>query len=186
MSLPTFLSIDRQIGEMKRQKHWWEKLLSQDITTIRTKLTKLILVNVLRIRLKRLTILGLIHFMTFSYTFPKIKVDLPYSISFLDFYKERYGLSIQDRKQPMLVHRTKRAAVQEEICIYLVPELCFMMGLSETLKNDFRVMKEIGENTRLQPNQRQANIEKFLVQLKGNPEAVQIWSSWYDMIFINH
>ena len=45
-------------------------------------------------------------------------------------------------------------------------------------------MKEIGENTRLQPNQRQANIEKFLVQLKGNPEAVQIWSSWYDMIFI--
>ena len=77
MSLPTFLSIDRQIGEMKRQKHWWEKLLSQDITTIRTKLTKLILVNVLRIRLKRLTILGLIYFMTFSYTFPKIKVDLP-------------------------------------------------------------------------------------------------------------
>ena len=47
-------------------------------------------------------------------------------------------------------------------------------------------MKEIGENTRLQPNQRQANIEKFLVQLKGNPEAVQIWSSWYDMTFINH
>ena len=47
-------------------------------------------------------------------------------------------------------------------------------------------MKEIGENTRLQPNQRQANIEKFLVQLKGNPEAVQIWASWYDMIFINH
>lgn len=100
------------------------------------------------------------------------------SISFLDFYKERYGLSIQDRKQPMLVHRTKRAAVEEEICIYLVPELCFMMGLTESLKSDFRVMKEIGDVTRLQPNQRQTNIEKFLLQLKGTPEALKIWSSW--------
>ena len=82
----------------------------------------------------------------------------------------------------MLVHRTKRTlgsgAATEEICIYLVPELCFMMGLTDSLKNDFRVMKEIAEHTRLKPNQRQSNIEKFLTQLNGNPEAIKIWSAW--------
>ena len=72
----------------------------------------------------------------------------------------------------MLVHRAKRAG--NELCICLVPELCYMIGLTDQLKNDFRVMKEIGEQTRLKPNLRQASIDKFIAQFKENQAAVKV------------
>ena len=53
-----------------------------------------------------------------------------------------------------------------------------MIGLTDQLKNDFRVMKEIGEHTRLKPNVRQASIDKFIAQFKENESAVKIWASW--------
>lgn len=53
-----------------------------------------------------------------------------------------------------------------------------MIGLTDQLKNDFRVMKEIGEHTRLKPNVRQASMDKFIAQFKENAEAIKIWASW--------
>ena len=59
---------------------------------------------------------------------------------------------IRDTKQPLLVSKIKRSEVPEgEIYICLVPELCFLTGLTEAQKNDFRVMKDVADYTRLKP-----------------------------------
>ena len=37
----------------------------------------------------------------------------------------------------------------------LIPELCNMTGLTDQMKADFRVMKDVAQFTRVTPNQRQ-------------------------------
>ena len=72
--------------------------------------------------------------------------------TYLEYYKNQYGIEIRDTKQPLLVNKIKRTDLPEgEISIRLVPELCFLTGLTEAQRNDFRVMKEVADHTRLKP-----------------------------------
>lgn len=51
-------------------------------------------------------------------------------ISYIDYYKSKYGINVTNRTQPMLVSRSKpkdRRAGEAEL-IYLVPELCRLTG----------------------------------------------------------
>ena len=77
--------------------------------------------------------------------------------SFVDYYRQRYNIDIKDKKQPMLVSRMKRKTREEEDVsktLYLVPELCKMTGLTDQMRSDFRVMKDVAQFTRVTPMQR--------------------------------
>ena len=39
--------------------------------------------------------------------------------------------------------------------IYLIPELCTLTGLTDQMKADFKVMKDVAQFTRVTPTQRQ-------------------------------
>ena len=73
--------------------------------------------------------------------------------TYLDYYKNQYGIEIRDTKQPLLIHTMKHSELPdgEEISICLVPELCLLTGLTESQRNDFRVMKDVADFTRLKP-----------------------------------
>ena len=78
--------------------------------------------------------------------------------SFMDYYKNQYNITIKDPKQPMLISRAKKKTHEEADVaklIALVPELCNMTGLTDQMKADFRVMKDVAQFTRVTPNQRQ-------------------------------
>ena len=78
--------------------------------------------------------------------------------SFIDYYREKYNLVIEEKKQPMLVSRAKRKTREEEDIaktIFLVPELCNMTGLTDQMKSNFKVMKDVAQFTRVTPMQRQ-------------------------------
>ena len=78
--------------------------------------------------------------------------------SFKDYYKTHYNLDIKDLKQPLLVSRAKRKTKEEEDVaktIALVPELCNLTGLTDQMKSDFKVMKDVAQFTRVTPMQRQ-------------------------------
>lgn len=54
------------------------------------------------------------------------------SISYIQYYRERYNLKISDDGQPMLVSRAKQRELRAGMAeiIYLVPELCRMTGIT--------------------------------------------------------
>lgn len=60
-------------------------------------------------------------------------------ISFKDYFKQQYSISIKDHNQPMLM--CKDAKTNKDI--YLVPELCEMTGLTDAHRADFRLMKDL-------------------------------------------
>lgn len=71
-------------------------------------------------------------------------------ISFIQYFKDKYGKNITDKRQPLLI--SKKNKTNENI--YLIPELCFMTGLSDDILKDFKQMKEITKITLGHPSKK--------------------------------
>lgn len=86
-----------------------------------------------------------------------------------EYYVKKYKTRpFQYKNQFLLVNKTKRKEVGpngEEMTrvetIKLVPELMLPTGLTDDMRKDFRVMKDIGQHTILRPDKRFPLIEKF-------------------------
>jgi aubergine-like protein len=101
-----------------------------------------------------------------------VNVLLFFQVSFLRYYKEHHQMDILDVTQPMLLSRVKPRRgdlIQEDKLIALVPELCYITGLTDEERNNFAVMKDLGEHTRLTPNQRKVSLEGFINEINGEP-----------------
>lgn len=59
--------------------------------------------------------------------------------------RTQYGLSIKDGQQPLLISRPKQrdraTGENREMLLCLVPELAYMTGLTDDMRQNFRVMK---------------------------------------------
>ena len=62
--------------------------------------------------------------------------------------------------------------------IYLVPELCFMTGLSEEQRANFQLMKALGDYTRQDPKRRTESLMKFSNRINTNPEIQKELAAW--------
>lgn len=62
-------------------------------------------------------------------------------MTFAEYYKKRYGILIKDEKQPLLVSFQKQINQPKDtppMEIRLVPELCFLAGMTDAQRQDFR------------------------------------------------
>lgn len=103
-------------------------------------------------------------------------------ISYMDYYKKQHNLQISDPNQPLLLNRKSIRVtgslekVDRFIC--LVPELCHMTGLTDEMRSDFKVMKDVAQYTRVTPNQRMNALRKYLNNVKSSEKAQQILKDW--------
>lgn len=107
------------------------------------------------------------------------------SISYLDYYRNKYKIKIHSETQPMLVTRAKqreRRADQPDM-VYLVPELCRATGLTDNMRSNFNLMNELAKHTRISAKLR---IDKLLMfnrrlrQEKGVVQELQDWNMKLD------
>lgn len=49
----------------------------------------------------------------------------------------------------------------------LVPELCYLTGLTDEMRSDFKVMKDVATYTRVSPNQRQLALNTFIDSIRS-------------------
>uniref|UniRef100_A0A1I8JVL5 Uncharacterized protein n=1 Tax=Anopheles quadriannulatus TaxID=34691 RepID=A0A1I8JVL5_ANOQN len=103
-------------------------------------------------------------------------------ISYVEYYKEQYGLEIKDHQQPLLLNRSERRVVgktePEEMIVCLVPEICFLTGLTDEMRNDHKVMRDIATYTRITPNQRLVAMRQFCENVNKNEAARKLLASW--------
>merc|ERR1711970_991164 len=101
-------------------------------------------------------------------------------ISYMKYYADKYNKSIRDPKQPLIVSmpkvRDQRGGVTGPI--YLIPELCFMTGLSDEQRANFTLMKSMGEYTRQGPDVRAQTLTKFAERLTSKKEIVDELQAW--------
>ena len=122
-------------------------------------------------------------------------------MTYVDYYKNQYGIQINDMKQPLLLSTPEKTSKSEENVLKtlaLIPELCMLTGMSEAMRADFRVgpqeletetfihsllflfqiMKEVGNFTRSTPQARVDGMRSFMKRIEENAEAKKILSDW--------
>lgn len=101
-------------------------------------------------------------------------------ISYIDYYKQAWTITITDPKQPMLISRPKKRDMKRGMTgpIVLVPEVCIMTGLSEETRGNFQIMKEIATHTRVGPEQRAESLKKFMNRILSNAAIQEEMRGW--------
>uniref|UniRef100_A0A8D0HC09 Piwi like RNA-mediated silencing 2 n=1 Tax=Sphenodon punctatus TaxID=8508 RepID=A0A8D0HC09_SPHPU len=101
-------------------------------------------------------------------------------IAFIDYYRKNYGITIRELEQPLLIHRLKErqnpSGKRNEIL--LLPELSFMTGIPETMKKDFRAMKDLTQQINLSPKQHHISLGHLLNRIENNESASNEMSRW--------
>jgi len=99
-------------------------------------------------------------------------------VSYIEYYKTRYNITIRNETQPLLVSRpTSKKSLSDEP-IYLIPELCGMTGLSESMRSNYNLMKDVSAVTRVNPDRRVQSILQFRSRLYGNEKIRNELDSW--------
>jgi len=109
-------------------------------------------------------------------------------IRFCDYYLKRWGDNgkITDLSQPLIVSIPKEKGPdgRTKPPIQLVPELCFMTGLSEEQRSDFNMMRDLGVYTRLDPANKAKSLLGFAKRLNETPDITDVLRKW-DLKFGN-
>ncbi|XP_008948123.1 PREDICTED: piwi-like protein 1 isoform X1 [Merops nubicus] len=100
-------------------------------------------------------------------------------ISYVDYYKKQYNQEITDLNQPVLISQSKRRRGSVmTVPVVLIPELCFLTGLTEKMRNDCNMMKDLAVHTRLPPEQRQREVGKLIDYIQKDDSVQKELQDW--------
>ncbi|XP_065548859.1 piwi-like protein 1 isoform X2 [Lathamus discolor] len=100
-------------------------------------------------------------------------------ITYIDYYKRQYNQEITDLNQPVLVSQCRRkGGNMMPGPVVLIPELCFLTGLTEKMRNDFNMMKDLAFHTRLPPEQRQREIGRLVEYIRKDDNVQKELRDW--------
>lgn len=103
-------------------------------------------------------------------------------MTYEDYYKEAYGLSVRNNKQPLLkvVGRYRREInkegklVETPEYIYLLPEFVSPTGMTDEQRANHQTMKAISPYTKLTPNERIKDSGKIIDTLNHADSILEI------------
>ncbi|RWS20791.1 piwi-like protein 2, partial [Leptotrombidium deliense] len=99
-------------------------------------------------------------------------------VTYLDYFKRHWNIEIRDPNQPMLVHQPRKKGQPDGSMICLVPELSFMTGLTDDIRSDFRVMRDLAQHTRIKPAVRNQKLIEFVRNVNTNEESRKTLEDW--------
>ncbi|NWU61322.1 PIWL1 protein, partial [Pterocles burchelli] len=100
-------------------------------------------------------------------------------IRYVDYYRKQYNQEITDLNQPVLISQSKMKRGGTVLGpVVLIPELCFLTGLTEKMRNDFNMMKDLSTHTRLPPEQRQREIRKLIDYIRKDDNVQKELRDW--------
>lgn len=70
----------------------------------------------------------------------------------------------------------QKEKVERVFC--LIPELCYVTGLTDEMRSQFTIMKDLAVYTKLSPHQRLSSYQKYIENINKNPKALQKLLNW--------
>ncbi|XP_014208216.1 piwi-like protein Siwi [Copidosoma floridanum] len=106
-------------------------------------------------------------------------------IQYAEYYKERYNIEVKDRKQPLLVSRSSARDIRAGLAefVYLIPEFCYSTGITDEMRQNFNLMRELIAQTRISPDVRVERLMSFHKRLNSKPaikDDLQRWNLQLD------
>ncbi|XP_063276175.1 piwi-like protein 2 [Prinia subflava] len=107
-------------------------------------------------------------------------------MTFMEYYRKNYGVTIRELDQPLLVHKPKEKLMphggRQLDLVLLVPELSFLTGMSDLRKNS-RMLKEVMREMVQSPQQHYQRLTGLLRRIRDSPDAsreLQLWGLCLD------
>ena len=92
--------------------------------------------------------------------------------SFKSYYTTKWGKAIMHDDQPLLKSKLKMNE-----CL-LIPEFCVMTGLTDEIRSDFNIMKDMANATKKEPQMRLTESAGLIKALKDNPKSNEEINNW--------
>ena len=112
--------------------------------------------------------------------------------TYMEYYETRYNIKISDRNQPLLVVRPREREKHQGVIqnIYLIPETCQMTGLSDAMRANFGLMKDLSQHLHMAPAKRVDAVNGFMRRLRNSPEVHTLcicsiyffFNFWYEIV----
>ncbi|GAB0086881.1 hypothetical protein DMENIID0001_010870 [Sergentomyia squamirostris] len=100
--------------------------------------------------------------------------------TFVQYFRDRYNCHIRDVCQPLLVSRAKSKDVRAgrpEI-LNLIPELCRLTGLTEDMRSNFKLMRDLAQHTRVRPDMRVKRFLELNRRIQHEERARDVLTKW--------
>lgn len=94
------------------------------------------------------------------------------SMTFKEYYQNRWGKAITVDDQPLLFIK------EREKELYLLPEFCVLTGLTDEIRADFNIMKDLANATKKEPHARLEECSKLITKIKSDPRTRGELASW--------
>jgi len=101
--------------------------------------------------------------------------------SYAEYYAKKYNRSLNEPRQPLLIHRKKKDGVP----IHLMPELCVLTGQSNEMRQNFQLQKDLNRIIKPNPQKRLEESRNLLELLCKNPTTSEIMKKWAINIDLN-
>ena len=90
-----------------------------------------------------------------------------------EYFLQVYERQVKDDQQPLLISQPKEKDRKRGMSgpILLLPEFCVITGLSDEIRANFSVMKDLAQHTRISPAARASNLTSFMQDLNKNKEV---------------
>ncbi|VDM62915.1 unnamed protein product [Angiostrongylus costaricensis] len=96
-----------------------------------------------------------------------------------EYFEKNYNLTVTQSEQPVIICEWRTKQADSLPCVvYLLPELCFPTGLTDTMRQNFRFMKEFSHHTVMDPEKRRKKTENLLRRIRNNDKCRILLLKW--------
>ena len=77
--------------------------------------------------------------------------------------------------QPLLINKDRRTGNE----VALLPELCQLTGITDAMRADFRLMKDLAQIVHTNADAKIKEIKNLMTHFKSNPKCVEKQKLWH-------
>ncbi len=96
-------------------------------------------------------------------------------VSYKDYYKTRYNEDVQDPNQPHLINKDRKTGNE----VALIPELCQLTGLSDAMRADFRLMKDLAQIVHTNADKKVQECKNLFSTFAKNEKCKEKQKQWH-------
>jgi len=96
-------------------------------------------------------------------------------VSYKEYYKTRYNENINDPNQPLLINKDRKTGNE----VALIPELCQLTGLTDAMRADFRLMKDLAQIVHTNADKKVQECKNLFSTFAANEKCREKQKQWH-------
>jgi len=97
------------------------------------------------------------------------------AVSYMEYYKSRYNEGVTDVNQPLIINKDRKTGNE----VALIPELCQLTGLTDQMRSDFRLQKDLAQIVHTNAEKKVKECAYLFQTFNENQKCQQKSKSWH-------